>query len=396
MDLIRHLRLFIVVAEELHFSRAAELLGMAQPPLSQAVRRLESEMGVELFDRSRRQVRLTAAGALLLQEAGELLAREERLRTVMRRARTGEPATLRAGVPPQMPARTLHALLAACAERCPGLRIDLQEVDTAEQLRLLACGQLDVGWVQHPVECGDATDLALGPMVGVELGVVLARTSPLARLPEVSLADLAGHDLVLFPRAGAPGWYDRMLGLCRAGGFAPPAVRHARNPEFLVGLVSAGCGVAFDDGRVAGREPRVMWRPLAGRPLVQQMSAVWPEQRPHPAARRFARIAAEVVARDATTARRLPAAPAGERYGDERRGERYEGRPRPWSVVFEPAVPRASASDLAGAGHQGASDEDPGDGRDAEQDQHPRPGGAEPEEGPVADAADPVAHRVRP
>ncbi|MDX3232158.1 LysR family transcriptional regulator [Streptomyces sp. ME19-01-6] len=333
MDLIRHLRLFIVVAEELHFSRAADLLGMAQPPLSQAVRRLEGEMGVELFDRSRRQVRLTAAGALLLREARELLAREERLRTVMHRARAGEPATLRAGVPPQTPARTLHALLAACADQCPGLRIDLQEVDTAEQVRLLSRGRLDVGWVHHPVACEGATDLTLGPMVGVELGVVLARTSPLARLPEVSLADLSGHDLVLFPWEGAPGWYDRTLDLCRAGGFAPTAVRHARNPEFLVGLVAAGCGVAFDDGRVAGREPRVIWRPLAGRPLVQQMSAVWPKERTHPEARRFAGVAAEAVARDATTARRLPARP-----DEERHEERHQQRPRPWSVVFEPGA----------------------------------------------------------
>ncbi|MEU1789595.1 LysR family transcriptional regulator [Streptomyces sparsogenes] len=342
MDLIRHLRLFIVVAEELHFSRAAEALGMAQPPLSQAVRRLESEMGVELFDRSRRQVELTAAGALLLQEARELLAREERLRTVMHRARTGALATLRAGVPPQTPARTLHALLSACAEQCPGLRIDLQEVDTAEQLRLLSCGRLDVGWVDHPV---DATDLALGPAVGVELGVVLARTSPLARLSEVSLADLAGHDLVLFPRAGAPGWYDRTLELCRAGGFTPPAVRHARNPEFLVGLVSAGCGVAFDDGRVAGREPRVVWRPLAGRPLVQRMSAVWPAERAHPQAGRFATIAAEVVARDATTARRWPA-PSPE--GDEE-------RPRPWSVVYAPPVGPAPDLRSPGLGPSGSA-----------------------------------------
>jgi DNA-binding transcriptional LysR family regulator len=84
VDLLRHLRLFVTVAEELHFSRAADRLGMAQPPLSQAVRRLEKELGAELFDRAHRRIRLTAAGVVLLDETRELLAREERLRVLTR------------------------------------------------------------------------------------------------------------------------------------------------------------------------------------------------------------------------------------------------------------------------------------------------------------------------
>ncbi|WP_431774622.1 LysR family transcriptional regulator [Streptomyces cucumeris] len=325
MDLIRHLRLFIVVAEELHFSRAADLLGMAQPPLSQAVRRLEREVGVELFDRSARQVRLTAAGALLVEEARELLAREERLRAVMGRVRDGELGTLRAGVPPQTPARTLHALLSACAEEFPGLRIDLHEVDPAEQVRLLGSGGLDVGLVHHPVD--DAGGLVLGPSADTALGVVLPRASRLARLPEVALHDLAGHDLFLFPRATAPGWYDRTLEICRAGGFVPPSVRHARNPEFLLGLVASGRGVAFDDGRVAGKEPRAAWRPLTGRPLILRISAIWPDHSAHPAVHHFARIAVRAIMDDLPARSDGSAAPAA----DE--------RTRPWSVVYPPGRP---------------------------------------------------------
>lgn len=322
MDLLRHLRIFVAVADELHFSRAADRLGMAQPPLSQAVRRLEKDLGAALFDRSHRQVRLTAAGMVLLDEAHELLAREKRLRTLARRAGDGGLGTLRAGVPPDTTVSTLSALLSACAGHSPGLSVDLQEITTEEQLRLLASGGLDVGLVHQPV---DATELSLGPEVCAELGVVLPRTSPLARLPEVALAELSGHDLVLFPRAQAPGWYDRILDSCRTEGFVPGRVRHASNPEFLLALVHAGHGIAFDQGPVARKEPRVVWRPLAGRPLARRTTGAWPSGRSaHPAAPHFAELAAGVLARD------RPAAPHGDA------GPRPpDGPPRPWSVVYD-------------------------------------------------------------
>ena len=322
VDLLRHLRLFVTVADELHFSRAAERLGMAQPPLSQAIRRLENNLGTELFDRSQRAVRLSAAGAALLEEAHELLAREERLRILARRAADGGLGRLRAGVPADTTAAVLSALLSACAERAPGLLVDLQEVTTEEQVRLLSSGGLDVGLVHHPV---DTTDLQLGPDVWLDLGVVLPRTSPLARLPEVRLGELSGHNLVLFPRAHSPGWHDRILDICRAEGFVPGRLRHAANPEFRFALVTAGHGIAFDQGPLARKEPRVAWRPLADRPLTLRISGAWPAGRAaHPAARRFAELAGGVLARDHTAT--------------NRRRERHPHPPNdcepPWSVVY--------------------------------------------------------------
>ncbi len=322
MDLLRHLRIFIAVADELHFSRAADQLGMAQPPLSQAVRRLEKELDVELFDRSRRQIQLTAAGLVLLDEARELLGREARLRTLARRAGDGSLGTLRAGVPPDTAVATLSALLTACAEHSPGLSVDLQEITTEEQLRLLTAGGLDVGLVHQPV---DSTELHLGTEVCAALGVVLPRTSPLARFSEVMLADLSGHDLVLFPRSQATGWYDTILDICRTEGFVPGRLLHAANPEFLLALVHAGQGVAFDQGPVARKEPRVVWRPLAGRPLVQRTAGAWPAGRSaHPAAPHFAELAAGVLARDRATTLRHDDSP-----------ETPDGPRRAWSVVYD-------------------------------------------------------------
>lgn len=293
VDLSRRLRHFLVIAEELHFGRAAAILGIAQPPLSQSIQRLERELGVSLFDRSRRQVSLTTAGQLLIEPARNLLSAEQRIRTVMRLAQDGRVGTLRAGVPPEAPAVALRELWQRLAEQAPGLDLDLQELTSAEQLRMLEDAQLDVGLVHHPV---DAADLRLGPAVEQPLGVVLARTSPLARLSGVGLGDLAGHDLILFPRATAPAWHDQIIQICHDHGFTPRQVRHARNPEFLLGLVLAGRGVAFAPEAGTLREPRVAWRPLTGRPLRQRISAAWPADSPHPATIRFAELAAEVLA----------------------------------------------------------------------------------------------------
>lgn len=318
MDLLRHLRHFVVVANELHFGRAAELLGMAQPPLSQSVQRLERELAVELFDRSRRQVRLTAAGQLLLGEAEELLAGEGRLRNLMRQVREGVSGVLRAGVPPETPAVTLRELLDRLAGRAPGLDVDLHELTSGEQERMLGEGRLDVGLLHHPV-----TDdgLRLGAAVDVPLGVLLPRASTLARGREIELAALAGLDLVTAPRATAPGWHDHLLEVCRRHGFTPGRVRPARNPEFLFGLVLAGGGVAVEPAATARREPRIAWRPIAGSPLVRRTSAAWPRRAAHPAAPMFGQLAAEVLA-DGSEPPPPPPTPS----------------PRPWPVLFdEPA-----------------------------------------------------------
>ncbi|MEV0720811.1 LysR substrate-binding domain-containing protein [Asanoa sp. NPDC050611] len=111
----------------------------------------------------------------------------------------------------------------------------------------------------------------------------------------MALADLAGHELAMFPRATAPEWYDEILDACRRHGFTPRRVRHARNPDFLLGLVLGRQCVAFEPESTARREARVAWRPLAGAVLERRTSAVWPDRSPHPAAPAFGAVAAAVL-----------------------------------------------------------------------------------------------------
>ncbi|WP_119731651.1 LysR family transcriptional regulator [Thermomonospora amylolytica] len=298
MNLVGHLECFVAVAEELHFGRAAERLGMAQPPLSQRIRRLEDELGIRLFDRSSRHVELTAPGRLLLAEARDILTRVDRIYSLAARARLGAVGTLRAGLPAGLGGPVLAALIEAFREHCPDLRLELRESGTAEQCRALAEGALDVGVLRHPC---DARDFELGPMLAQPVGALVPADSPYAAREALHPADLADREAVLFPRDDAPGAHDELLAACRRHGFDPAAVHQARHPQFALGLVLAGTAVALTP-RVEDSEG-VVWRPFAADPLVLRTSCAWPRGRRDPvlerAVERFVSIATGVLRRHA-------------------------------------------------------------------------------------------------
>lgn len=325
MDLLRQLRYFQVVGEELHFGRAAERLGIAQPPLSQRIRELERELGARLFDRSRRQVRLTAAGAVLLTESRELLARLDRTRDLVTRADRGEYGPLRVGVPPEIPGSVLGAVLTEFATVSPGVRLDLQELGSADQLELLTDRRLDAGLVHPPVD--PAGGLESGPAIEPPFGVVVPRASALAGTADLALAELAGQSLVSGPREAAPGLYDATLAACRAGGFHPVRVATARNPEVMLGLVIAGYGVAFSHPAIARKEPRVVWRPLEPGAIRWRLTFAWHRDEPHPAVRPLVRTATELLRAEGPGA-------GGAAAGGAAQAELPELPELPWNIVY--------------------------------------------------------------
>ncbi|MFC4115410.1 LysR family transcriptional regulator [Nonomuraea zeae] len=262
MDLVRHLRYFTVVAEELHFGNAAIRLGMAQPPLSQRIKRLEEELGVRLFDRSARQVRLTEAGRLLLAEAREIVTRVDRLHEL---AKQGEGAVLKVGVPPDLAPAVLAALIAGFRETNPGVRLAPAEIWTADQVTALTEGAIDVGLVRHPVA---APGLRFGQVLVQVQGVLLAAGDPLTGVGEVHLADLAGRELLMPPKEGEPGLHAEMLSECRRHGYVPVQVHQGAG----LGLVLAGAAVAFGP---KAEHPGVAWRPLLGSPITCRVSTAW-------------------------------------------------------------------------------------------------------------------------
>lgn len=266
----------------LHFSRAAERLGIAQPTLSQQIRRLEAGLGVRLLTRSRRRVALTPAGAAFLREARETLACAERAARTARRTAAGELGELVLGFVGSATDELLPRVLPALRARHPDLRLVLREMTSAEQLAALERGELDLGLLRPPSPPvpGLRTRLA----VREPLVAAVPSGHPPARRDRITPADLRGEPFVLFPREKGQWLHDLITGYCRgSGGVYPEVAQEAVMTQTITALVAAGTGVSLvpSSQRLLAR-PGVAFRPLAGAPLVD-LAAVWPEARHTPA-----------------------------------------------------------------------------------------------------------------
>lgn len=262
---LRQLRYFVAVAEELHFRRAAARLHISQPPLSQQIAALESELGCRLLERTRRRVELTAAGDAFLRDARTLLAELDRAIGTARAIDSGQAGVLRIG----FVGSALHSILPAAVQRFrrarPQVEVELRERSTVEGLRALVTGAVDVALVRPPIE-PDAT-LFVEVVLRERTIAVLPADHPLAALRRVPLRRLASEPLVLFPRAQAPGYHDLLIGRLAATGAPPRVVQYAPEMITIVGLVAAGIGVSPVPASVEhlGLDG-VTYRPLNGAP----------------------------------------------------------------------------------------------------------------------------------
>ena len=263
---LRHLRYFLAVAEELHFGRAASRLGIAQPPLSQQIRKLETELGVALFNRTKRRVDLTPAGQAFLEEVRQVLAQADRAVRTAQRAGRGEIGHLAIGFVPSADLDLLPRVLRAWRARFPHVEIELHTLLPTEQVEGLREGRINVGFVRMPVDDGG---LVVEAIQREPLVVVLYRTHRLAQARRVRLADLAPDTMIVFPRHIAPGYYDVLISACRLAGFTPQ-VLHPGSMQTNLALVSAGLGVTLLPASIRNlRRSGVVYRALA--PPVPQV-----------------------------------------------------------------------------------------------------------------------------
>jgi DNA-binding transcriptional LysR family regulator len=251
---LRHLRYFLAIVAERHFTRAARRLGIAQPPLSQQIRQLEEEVGIALFARTARGVTLTAAGEAFLPHAEAALREVERARTAARRIRHGDLGTIRVGF---TSAASLNPFvpgaISAFRNTYPDVELRLIVQPTTPLLAQLSQDQIDVAFVR-PTST-ERLSLRAIPLPDERLWIALPSGHALATRKRLRLDELRDEPFILYPRANGSLLYDSIIAACQRAGFSPRVVQEAPQMASMVSLVAAGVGVTLAPESVCQLRP---------------------------------------------------------------------------------------------------------------------------------------------
>lgn len=259
---LRHLRCFVVLAEELHFTRAAERLHIEQPPLSRAIKELEDELGVVLFDRNRRGTALTSAGAAFLQDVRRLFTILDQARENAKAIAAGLRGSLRIAVSDGAIDPRLSAFLARCRAEEPEVQIRLSEVPLAEQLRGLRSGDFTIGFA-HTADVGDG--IVAEPIWRDPLVIAVPARHALLAHKAVPLHEVGGHPLVLCDPQACEGYCRELARLLQGLEHKLNVIEEVSSLDMMLTLVGAGYGVGFMTASKipVSQRPDVVIRPLA-------------------------------------------------------------------------------------------------------------------------------------
>ena len=261
---LRKMEQFVAVAEEAHFHRAAQRLGMSQPPLTVAIRRLEDDLGVALIERGGNRITgLTDAGRAFLREARETLRQAHHSIHVARETAAGRTGLVRLGyVGSALYGRLPDAIRAFRLAR-PNVRLELHEATTASQISGLRDGSLDAAVVIPPL--ADAGDIVLHSFDQDRLCMALPADHVLAGKKTLTVADLAGEPFILWPMIEGRGFHLQVIRLCTAAGFAPHIAQEAHGMHAVLSLVAVGAGVSIVPHSMASfRSDRIAYRAIKG------------------------------------------------------------------------------------------------------------------------------------
>jgi len=298
---LRQLRYFVTVAEELHFGRAALRLHMTQPPLSQTIQALEQLLGAPLFERNRRGVTLTPAGAALLPEARRLLAQAQELPQLVQRAAGGEVGRITLAFVSSADYSVLPPFLRAYRAAYPQVQITLQEATSDLQLDDLLHNRIDAGLLIPPLPDKARTELDYLPVLREPLVLALPAGLPaLKKRGKLALATLPALPLIIFPRAISPALYDAILSVFRDAGITPAIGQQAIQMQTIVGLVSAGMGMALVPQSVSNlMRPGVEYRALADTTPPVETGLAWRRDNASPVLRGFLELLRKEVRKTA-------------------------------------------------------------------------------------------------
>ncbi len=277
MDL-RLLKHFLVLSEELHFSRAARRLHVSQPPLTKQIQQLESLMGARLFDRDQRNVRLTAAGEVLAREARTVIAQMEFAQQAVDRADQGQTARVRIGFVPAALFMDIERVFRQLRTEMPGIETVWEEMGTAEQVRALQQNRIDLGFANAAQGMGG---MAGRVVARVPLVIVLPVDHALAAHESLPLGALKEEHFIMVPREIAPGFHDQVVTACFNAGFSPDIRHHAKHFLSVISLVAMGQGISIvPQTLLKAAVPGVVLRAIEAPCPEAAYEVLWHPQRP--------------------------------------------------------------------------------------------------------------------
>ncbi len=282
----RQIRYFLAVAEELHFTRAADKLHVAQPALSQQIRQLEEEIGAKLFERTNRRVELTPAGEVFRTRALIAMDQMNRAAAEAGQAGRGESGSLSIGFVSSAVWGVLPAVLRQMRRKAPMADIELRELDPAEQLRDIRERHLDVGMMHAVLDQPELTTVVISRD---RLTVALPEKHKAAGKTSVALRSLTEETFLIPKRHASAGFHELVMTACNQAGFAPARTQPTRLLQTAVALVAGGVGIALvpESFRKNLEIRGVVYRPLQGETPVAELIAVWRKDNASPLLTRF-------------------------------------------------------------------------------------------------------------
>lgn len=288
---LKHLTSFVAVADRLSFVRAAGDLHLSQPALTAQIKHLEEELGVQLFIRNRRTVRLTDAGTLFLIEARATLSRAALAVERVQKAARGEIGRLTIGFVSSAALAVVPGIVIAFRKKNPGVTLDLINLRTASQVKGLLDKSIDIGFLRLPLS---HEDLEITVIHRERFVVVLPRGHRLAREKRMRIAQLRDEPFVAYGRQWAPGFFDSVVQLCTREGFSPNIIQETGEMYTAIALVAAGAGIAIlPRSVVLAQSAKVIMKPLPRSSGISEIAIATRAKDQSPLVRSFLMLAAE-------------------------------------------------------------------------------------------------------
>lgn len=302
---LRHLRYFIAAAEEEHFGRAAKRLAIVQPAITRQIRQLEEELGVQLFERVGRGVRLTATGGLFLQDARRTIAEADRAARRARLAATGQLGTITVGfVEASMFCEIVPDVVAEFRHQLPDVQLELVALRSIDQWDAFRQQRVNLGFIYYLPS--DFPELRSELVAKEQVVLALPKGHPLAKKPKLMLRDLQNEPFVWFPRTVTPPYHDHVVQACRDAGLRLQVVQEAPTEVSLLSLVARGVGLTFavENRSRHQAHTEVLLREVEDLEVILDLKLAWRSDDPSPLIPRFRTVLHDVRTRTKAGGRR--------------------------------------------------------------------------------------------